>query len=651
MTISASLRFVTDFAPKARDAGAAARDLAAGLRKVAAVKPPKLSLPRAAGGTAGASKVSAKRDGLVRRERETQIAVAKARLKVDRDFERRRQQVLADSRESDVSQFARGALTVGAAAGAASLGVRGGAAVLQAQAFREDTEAAFALIRRAQGDAAQVQRLAFQTADFLGRDRGETARDFLDLLTKGITVQKTDLLVKSLADLQTVDPRANIANITRAIGQIASKGRLQGDELLQLAENGLETTTVYQELAKSMGKTVPEIIALQAKGKISSDAAIDAIIAGISTQAGGLEAGAAAANRSIKTLSGIQQRLAASIPNLLGSVELGSMDRIKDFLRDMIGLFDPATERGQRAAKAIGGAFDAFVSGLLGKDPTKDLQGGFDSLLTMLENSKPELEQAGKSLRAIGDAALLLTGAVTKMSEFKEALHITLAGLGPFGQGISNAFRDLTGLFLGGPLVGILNAIQNVRAQFEQPLTLGPWGVAIQETFAALPGQLYSVGQNVITALAQGMRDAASAVTVAATDVASGLVASARSALGIASPSKEGMAIGRFFDEGIVRGIGRSASDVMLAAKYMSADAARGAELQAMAGRSIAQAAPIAGTSAAGKPSVQNIFNFAPGAVVIPGGDAADLDARIEAGFVRALRRMNEEGGFRAGNA
>lgn len=66
--------------------------------------------------------------------------------------------------------------------------------------------------------------------------------------------------------------------LTIALGQIKAKGRLQGDEALQLTEAGVP---VWDILAKKMRVTTAEVIKLSSKGLIPADAAINALIEGM----------------------------------------------------------------------------------------------------------------------------------------------------------------------------------------------------------------------------------------------------------------------------------------------------------------------------------------------------------------------------------
>lgn len=75
-----------------------------------------------------------------------------------------------------------------------------------------------------------------------------------------------------------------ISRVTLALGQMKAKGRVQGDEMLQLTEAGINA---YDYLSQAMGKSTSELMKLQEKGLIPADKAIDAIITGLKKDFGG----------------------------------------------------------------------------------------------------------------------------------------------------------------------------------------------------------------------------------------------------------------------------------------------------------------------------------------------------------------------------
>lgn len=87
-----------------------------------------------------------------------------------------------------------------------------------------------------------------------------------------------------------------IERMTLAISQMQAKGRVMGQELLQLAEAGVNA---YQYLADSMGKSIPEVMKVVEKGQVSASEGINAILLGMQKDfQGGME-------KQAKTIPGL----------------------------------------------------------------------------------------------------------------------------------------------------------------------------------------------------------------------------------------------------------------------------------------------------------------------------------------------------------
>ncbi len=84
--------------------------------------------------------------------------------------------------------------------------------------------------------------------------------------------------------------------IALALGQIQAKGRVAGQEVLQLTENGVEVDRI---LAEAFNKSTAEIVAMREQGLIPADAAIRAIVESLERDFGG------AAQRQAGTMTGL----------------------------------------------------------------------------------------------------------------------------------------------------------------------------------------------------------------------------------------------------------------------------------------------------------------------------------------------------------
>lgn len=76
-----------------------------------------------------------------------------------------------------------------------------------------------------------------------------------------------------------------LQRIQRALGQIQAKGRVQSEELLQLAEAGIPA---YQYLADALGTTTGDLMDELRKGTVDSTTAVSALLDGMSRDFGGM---------------------------------------------------------------------------------------------------------------------------------------------------------------------------------------------------------------------------------------------------------------------------------------------------------------------------------------------------------------------------
>jgi tape measure domain-containing protein len=458
------------------------------------------------------------------------------------------------------AMFAGGAAATLAAGGAVGGGLFVGA-VVKAQAEREGLMKGLEIQLKSAEAGQQAMLLATRTADLIGESRAATVGQFNDLLAKGFTVQRVDELVKRMADMKVVDPKADMAGITRAIGQIAGTGRLQGDELNQLAENGLETGAVYDALAKRLGKTRAEIIKLKEAGKIDSDTAIQGIMDAIATQTGGKAAGVVA-NESSRGLGGILRRFENLPGNMLFSIGVNKeLDTLKGTLNGLLGYFE--TTGATKVADALESTFGALVKGFTGIDVNQagGITNTIDMILTGIVEARPQIESFARGVRQafeIGGAIIRVVGWFSQVSESASSL---VEKFGPVGAAVRDAiigpFQAGTNVVMG--MVGAINTLSTIG--------LGGWVSMIQTEISGLAMSAYTwaseIGTQLVAGIEAGVLGAYSRAIDAVSNVAWGAISAAKAILGIKSPSKVFEEIGAFTVAGFERGIAANDSGAL----------------------------------------------------------------------------------------
>lgn len=183
---------------------------------------------------------------------------------------------------------------------------------LEFNARMEQNQVALEQFLGSAGRARQMLDQLFEIAKktpFEFADVTEAARKFLAFgFSAGETVKTLRAVGDAVAALG--GSAEMIDRVVIALGQIRAKGRVQGDELLQLAEAGIPA---YQILAEKLQLTAAEVKNIGSQG-ISADRAIRALVAGMEERFGG------ATERQARTMAGQISTLKDNVRQTLGAV-------------------------------------------------------------------------------------------------------------------------------------------------------------------------------------------------------------------------------------------------------------------------------------------------------------------------------------------
>jgi hypothetical protein len=478
-----------------------------------------------------------------------------------------------------------------------SLSFAFGKAVVNAQAYREDVTEAFKTVTGSAEAGAAVMKRALATADRLGTARAETVGQFLDLTTKGFQSAEVERIIGSLNDLSTIDPNASMEGLTKVIGKVKATGRLNQETLNELSTFGLEQSDVLSEIGKMIGKNDKEVLkALSSAGGIRG-LGVEPILRAINKQVGGGTAGDKAAEKSNRNLSSLLRRVGDIPENILFDVEVGDgLESIKVVLRSVLDFFKSGSKTAEATSKVIGDAFNSLIKGITGAesdDPAelgRAVQETIATVVDAIDEAKPAIEAFGSILRA----AFLFTS-------------MALGGIGILISGINGIGSSISGL---------------------------------PESFGEL-------GSSIIDGLVGGISGGVQRVIDAVKGVASSALSSAKSVLGIASPSKEFARVGVWSAEGMARGFDTGASGVTAAARLMAQDAAVAASM------ALPAMVPVDARGAASVGGSPIVVQLPPGLIVINVGSGVDAEALAEqlegpvtTVLTRVLRRIASEGGL-----
>ena len=416
---------------------------------------------------------------------------------------------------ASVARFGAIAATALAAVGvAAAAGIyKVGAYVKDAQSFRTSSQMAFEQLLGSKKAADAALKAATKIAFDTGGDLRQTIGSMNSLIAQGFDVKFADNLIRAMQDLKTLNPVANMEGIVRAISQIKATGRLQGDELMQLAEAGLPVIKVYEQIAKKMGlvdkegmTAAEQVRKLQEAGKVSSDVAIQGIMDSIK-QVTKSEAGKVATAKADKTLDGSIARIKVLRDELVGTmaVDWGPLTAAANALLEVMK--SPA---GKEFADAVGGGLSDIMKALFSDMKAGDIEAGVRSMTAAVKEFSAQVVgviEFAKAMRSVyGAGSDAAAGIGTLMSVI------------PGGSEMLTAFGTVVKTMVLGPILSLVDAIAEV-------------GNGLRAASEAL-------GVNIIDGIVQGIKAGAARVAEAVSGAAKGALSEAKSVLGIASPSK-----------------------------------------------------------------------------------------------------------------
>lgn len=352
------------------------------------------------------------------------------------------------------AKFAGKMALVGGAVGVAFAGIT---AHLAAKRIEETEATIFALDRLTHHGEKTFGEIRGLSKD-LGLDIDETGHAMANFLKLQFPEAEAKKYIKLGADMQALGNSADdVQGIFRALGQIRSKGRIQAEEMLQLAERGVSQELVYEELQKGMGLgTGPEarkrIMELQQQGKVSAQEFFVAFEAAINRKLGQAEAGESAKKFVENTFRGSKGRMMATAQDFwIDVAELAKPGIMKGFnnFSDTMERFmaDEATmERMGRVMSAIGDGV-AIAGEALGLmipkvvEATEAFGLGFADTYNTL----------GGDIRSSADALKVFGEAMDGMVEGARILGEVLGGIAGSIEAISNASDSVVSFVLGVP--------------------------------------------------------------------------------------------------------------------------------------------------------------------------------------------------------
>lgn len=448
------------------------------------------------------------------------------------------------------------ALAAGGAAVAGTLAAVGAYFAIDASVFKEKTMAAFKTFTGSGEEASKLYAQVLKTADAFAVGPKDALDGVKQLLGAGFKMEEAMQVFAGATDLSKLTG-GDTKGLTLVMGQILSKGKLQTEELLQLAESGgLAMGKVIAEIGKLKGidtssaDGLAKIQKMLEGGQIDSKTGIAAALNAIKTMTGKNELGDYA-KESAKSVGGLIERLKNMPQNFLLKMNADpAMKPLRDALEKIVTGFEVAGPRimqiMSRFAEFGGRVFDAIANSDVGGviDMMAD---GFDAVANGLERAWPYVKAMGSGIfagiaKVVGPMFKALAGISGSGPDAK-----TLANYEKFGQILGWIAGALVWVAtnLAGPFVTAFGVAAEVIGWFGTTL-----GSLYDSYIAPIIDSAWTWGSDLIGGLWQGIKDGFAGMLKSFEGLVDLLPATVKKILGIASPSKVFADLGSYSAEG-----------------------------------------------------------------------------------------------------
>lgn len=229
-----------------------------------------------------------------------------------------------------------------------------------------------------------------------------------------------------------------LSGVTLALGQAWTKTKLQGEEILQLAERGVP---VWDALARATGRTVPELQRMSEAGQLGRD-----VIAKLIDELGRMNAGAS--DKLMQTYAGAVANAKDALAEFFDMVaKAGVLDWLTDKIRSLLDEFDRMKQSGELEQKAKDIA-DAFLQIATMVDTTAralvDLAPVMEVAIKLFIALK--VANAAQALWAMAAGARAATPAVAAAGAASAVSAGQMAAAGAAASGLATSLRILRSL-------------------------------------------------------------------------------------------------------------------------------------------------------------------------------------------------------------
>ena len=339
-----------------------------------------------------------------------------------------------------------------------------GAFALSTASAAETSEMAFTTML---GGAEQAQEMLDTLAEFAAHTPFELSgliSSTQQLLAYGFAAEDVIPMLTAVGDATAAlgSGEVGIQAVTRALGQMRTKGKVSAEEMLQLTEQGIPA---WEYLARAIGTDTAGAMEQVSKGAVTAQQGIDALTQGMEQDFGGMM------EAQSKTVEGIMSNIADSFEQPLMKLRetdayddfAAALERIADSAGPFVESLLPHLESGldlvTGVLDAATGAMDAF------SEMSEESQSQILGLVAGAAAAGPALKVAGEGMELLGSVTKTAGKALEKTPDIFGKLTGALGDLGTplttyvTGLGAAAGPAAVLATVVGGTLVGALGLL------------------------------------------------------------------------------------------------------------------------------------------------------------------------------------------------
>ena len=316
-----------------------------------------------------------------------------------------------------------GKLTAGITVPLAGATAAAGTFALRTASAAETTEISFTTMLGSEEAALSMME---ELADFAAHTPFELSglQDATrQLLAYGFTAEDVIPMLTAVGDATAAlgTGQAGIEAVTRALGQMQTRGKASAEEMLQLTEAGIPA---WEYLARAIGTDTAGAMEAVTDGAVSADTAIAALTQGMEQDFGGMM------EAQSKTVAGLMSNLSDAIEQPLMKLrETDAYEHFADALSDVVDSAGPLVEsllpHMERGIDAVAGVLD------MASDAMDDFAAMGEDGQAAIINTAAAAAMAGPALKVLGTGVSAVGTAVRGASKLMQTGSDILAKLAP----------------------------------------------------------------------------------------------------------------------------------------------------------------------------------------------------------------------------